>query len=490
MSETDRLEYVHALTDAILAWTQRETARRPRVFHYGNADLTGAVRRVAHFELVRHDPLYRAFRGEPFAGSLPLRFRWLRSVVEHVLARRVPCRQPLAQYAWDTLAGAAPWLMRYRHWRQRSFAARHHEPRERPRVVFYAVTPKMYRYLRPLAQALQRRGEPYAFGTAFGMRADFYLAQRQPCLAGAAGRSRSFRRRHPSLRQLRFFYDRIYAELARARPACVVVCEGCHSTDSLVAEAARELGIRSVCLQQGWAPKRVVNFMDMCFDRFVTWGEGFAEHLRPLNPEQRFSPLGSHILPAGAALEETWNRLDTPERRAVAVALQPDVNAIPAGTSRAMLEMTARVAAAYPSQHVLVREHPNRGVSDDERALLDGFANVSWNDPNEIPLCDFLAQSAVVVALSSTTLLEATVVGAVPVVVNLRPNQRHNPDLHAAGAGLQAEGIAEAERLIARLITDDAYRRAFRAPMRRFAAHYFRQDGDPLSRILDHLLEQ
>ena len=53
--------------------------------------------------------------------------------------------------------------------------------------------------------------------------------------------------------------------------------------------------ISCLCIQQGWSPIVHNGFRNMSFSAMLTWGEGFAELLRPHNPAQRFVVTGSPV---------------------------------------------------------------------------------------------------------------------------------------------------------------------------------------------------
>src|SRR4051812_43614534 len=151
-------------------------------------------------------------------------------------------------------------------------------------------------------------------------------------------------------------YDRVLAALSSRRASRAVVVEGMSPVDEVASQAARALGIRSICLQQGWSPLVHAGFRGMTHSDMAVWGEGFRELLAPYNPGVHFAVTGNPVLGAQMSTGRLRDRLG--ERRAVAFFLQTRSSWISPDHVRALHELVARAAAALPGAAVLVREHP------------------------------------------------------------------------------------------------------------------------------------
>src|SRR3954470_17179552 len=98
-----------------------------------------------------------------------------------------------------------------------------------------------------------------------------------------------------------------------------------------------------------------------------------------------------------------------------------------------MHALIAHVAAAHPDVAVLVREHPGAPLGADERVTLLAHPGVRLVPGAEWPVADVLHAGGAVVAIYSTSLLEAASVGTVPVVFNPTSMPRLSPDIAGLG---------------------------------------------------------
>src|SRR5207245_2731811 len=70
-------------------------------------------------------------------------------------------------------------------------------------------------------------------------------------------------------------YDRFHDAVFHLRPACLVVVEGNAPQDETINQACAQLGIPTVCVQQGWSPVLHNGFRNMSYTRMTVWGQGF-----------------------------------------------------------------------------------------------------------------------------------------------------------------------------------------------------------------------
>src|SRR3954465_2887322 len=69
-------------------------------------------------------------------------------------------------------------------------------------------------------------------------------------------------------------FDRVVTALSRMRASRTVVVEGMSPLDEIGSQASKALGIRSICLQQGWSPLVHAGFRGMTHSTMTVWGEG------------------------------------------------------------------------------------------------------------------------------------------------------------------------------------------------------------------------
>jgi len=255
------------------------------------------------------------------------------------------------------------------------------------------------------------------------------------------------------------------------------------STDALVAIAAAELGIPSVCLQQGWASVVHVGLRHMQFDRMAVWGNGFAKLLEPYNLAQQFAVTGNPALdPRLSPHESPIPRLGT--GRQVLFSLQTVTPMIPAAAMSSFIDLIARIATDCPGTTLLVREHPGHPISRGAFEWSLDAPNLMLVPPEKYALRDVLEASDIVVAITSTTLLEGIALGKPAVVYNCTPLPRYSPDVELWGAGAEVREIETAVTLVQRLLKDDAFYRSFEPGIVRFRDEFFHGlDGEAAKRV-------
>jgi hypothetical protein len=286
-------------------------------------------------------------------------------------------------------------------------------------------------------------------------------------------------------------YDTSRALLTRLRPRTVLAIEGNHPWDEAVNRAARDLGLPCFCLQHGWSPIVHSGFRNMSFSELFVWGEGFAELLRPFNPDQRFTATGNPAL-AGTTSADAKRQLAlvAQDRKLVAFFLQSTSQLISADQIASFQTLISEFVDRFPDAHALVREHPSAPLGEAERATLLATPGVTLIPPVEFPLRDVLAACRSTVSMYSTTILESIAMLVPPVVFNATSLPRYSPDVEAEGAGIEDRTRADVLETLDRLLHDDAYHASFRPALERFRGRFFASEvADPAGRIAT-VLEQ
>ncbi len=244
-------------------------------------------------------------------------------------------------------------------------------------------------------------------------------------------------------------FDAYLDALWSVDPAVVVVVEGNHPEDEIVARVAEIAGARSLCLQQGWSPFIHSGFRRMRFDAFCAWGKAFADMLAPYNPRQRFMVTGSPVV---SPVEAKVNAA----AKAISFFLQRDSLVISEASWRGMLEFVDWCAATFPEWQILVREHPAIPFFSEDFARIRQRANVTFCPASDISLQEVLDRSRIAVAIFSTTLIESLARRVAPLIVNVTGAPRYYPDLAAQGVAIEVHDYEEARAKMADLIEGGA----------------------------------
>lgn len=467
--------FVLALCDSISAFTAAAVEKNPRAFTYRDVDLRYAVERTLFFRFLNADGLYEWFHDRqdgqmelPIARHKstllhPLRAVRGRAGVEYRRVKGLLSRESKASAALGPAPGGAV---------------------VRPPVLIHVIHEKFVRYLQPVLTHVKA---PYAYLLAAAPDVRRVVQrERLPSVDVLAAEKPKASRPVPLLDhfgELVEWYDRVYAALAELRPQCVVLVEGNAPQDEVVNRACARLGIATVCVQHGWSPIVHNGFRNMTYTRMTVWGQGFAELLRPYNPDQDFVVTGHHLLTAPQESEPTRTRREL----GVGFFLQAPGRLIDEHAWSSFLNLIGCTAETFPDRPIVIREHPARPLSGSER---DGFArlsNVQIVSPSSGCLAELMPKIALAVSIYSTVILESIAAGVLPLVVNLTSLPSYHPDVARAGAGIEVHDLNAAMAAIRRVLTEDGYAAGFSASMEAFRRRYFDSAPHAAQRIAGHI---
>ncbi|HVZ22872.1 MAG TPA: hypothetical protein VG871_17485 [Vicinamibacterales bacterium] len=448
--------FVEAVCDAIERFTAVAVKNDRSAFWYRGANLRYAVERALYVRLVNDDRLCVSFC-EGSNALLQLddesfsRHRWFeRAVVRHRLR---------AEY------------LRLKRSRGSSAVIDAGDHRS---VIAHVIHEKFVRYLRPVMDKLPAT---HAYLAVLDESFPVKLEQEGVPYIDASQLELPPARVPLSLLQvseLTAWYDRIYHALSILRPRCVVLAEGNAPQDEVANRVCGVLGIPTVCVQHGWAHIVHTGFRHMTYSKMAVWGDGFADILRPFNPDQQFVSTGHPGLKTGAC---------NADGQAIGFFLQAPGVLITRDAWRCFLTLIRQTADRLPDRRILVREHPARPLEPSERALLVA-PNIQFVPPAIEDLGTVLRDVGVVVSIYSTTLLEGLASGAVPVVVNLTSSPSYFPDIAASGAGVEVRDTGDALDVITRLAASDQYRDQFVQPRCDFRSRFFEPGSSSDNRIV------
>jgi hypothetical protein len=439
-------EYTVALTQAIQASAAAVERTNPEAFRYRGAHLRGAVERALYINLASHEQLMRAY-ADPSAPP-PELGSWIANRTGAALLEREPAGARL-----DARAFAARGLFAARATADRvTGRARDTASTDGP-ACFVLDHPKYLRFIAPIRERMDVKSAVLAThgGDGVDEQVDAWDGDGEP-EGRAVGRALwGF----PTL--LRGF-DRVLRALSARHASRAVVVEGMSPLDEITSQAARSLGIRSICLQQGWSPLVHAGFRGMTQSQMAVWGEGFRELLEPHNPGVEFAVTGNPVLGA----EMTSGRLEEElgGRRCVAFFLQSQSAWIGPEHLRALHELVARTAAELPDVAVLVREHPGAPLRGDELELIGSAPNLRMVPAADWPLREVLEAADVAVSIYSTSLLEGAALGTPAVIFNPTSLPALEPDLVRLGAATRAATVDRGLEQIAAAVADPDARAA------------------------------
>ena len=472
-------DYIQQLCQAIEDFTTSKEAVHPQTFIYRGANLKYAVERALYFFAVDHKRLRFFFR-QWTQQQLPEIVKF-NTVIERDLAffianKEIELNRLKAKY--KTLYYLMNWqknlVLQLLLNTQPNFESVQEE------IILFAVNHKKFvKFFEPIAKNLSI---PYVYllhprtgiqSLLSSVDIQKYLIENQlsyvniPKTINLKRQPDNFFVDLPLVANL---YNYYYATLKKLKPKCVVVPEGNHIQDELINQIGKQLSIPVICLQQGWSPIIHNGFRHMSYTKMLVWGQGFADLLQPLNPEQKFVVTGSHIVKFNHSVNSI-NQATT--RKGISFFLQSPKKIGTIKTWNQFLELIRWTAKEFVEVPVLVREHPQYLLSSKERNRLQRYSNVKLVSPSSYSLSTVLADSMLVVAIYSTTILEGIAAGVLPLIFNVTSLPSYYPDVQAAGAGIEVKNLEEAKQAVRRIITDKTYIFQFEASMKKFRNQYF-----------------
>ena len=471
-------DYIQQLCQAIEDFTASKEAVHPQAFIYRGANLKYAVERALYFFAVDHKRLRFFFR-QWTQQQLP-EIAKFNTIIERDLAffianKEIELNRLKAKY--KTLYYLLSW--------QKNLVSQlflNNQPNFKSvqeEIVLFAVDHKKFiKFFEPVAKKLSI---PHAYllhpqtgitSLLNSVGTQKYLIENQ--LSYVTTSKEISLKRQPEnffvdLPLVANLYNYYYATLKKLKPKCVVVPEGNHIQDELINQIGKQLSIPVICLQQGWSPIIHNGFRHMSYTKMLVWGQGFADLLQPLNPEQKFVVTGSHIVKYSSV--DSINSATT--RKGISFFLQSPNKIGTIKIWNQFLELIRWTAKEFIEVPVLVREHPQYLLSGKERNRLQAYSNVKLVSPSSYSLSTVLADSMLVVAIYSTTILEGIAAGVLPLIFNVTSLPSYYPDVQAAGAGVEVKNLEAAKQAIHRVVTDQTYIFQFEAGMKKFRNQYF-----------------
>lgn len=267
-------------------------------------------------------------------------------------------------------------------------------------------------------------------------------------------------------------YDCLYTLIDRLKPKKVVVVEGNSPDHEIMNQVCKQVGVDTVCLQQGWSPYTHNGFRNMSYRKMLVWGQGFAKLLQPYNPKQKFIATGSHII----RIKEAGK--DNQTGKGISFFFQPPSRLSREEDLNKMFDLVKWAACEFPNYSIILREHPGHKFDGLIISDLKRFSNIRFMPSQEYKLEEVLYMSHLAVAIYSTTILESIAVGVLPLIFNVTSMPKYSPDVDAAGAGVEVKTLQEAKDTLARLIKDKKYYQSFTKGMNKFRKEYFAAGGE------------
>lgn len=219
-------------------------------------------------------------------------------------------------------------------------------------------------------------------------------------------------------------YNTFHLLLEILKPEGVVVLEGCHYKEQIVSDVARQKGIPSIAIQQGWPSFMHSMFRNLPYSYYLTWGAGFDKEWKKWNPGIQFIPVGYPYPVKGKS------------GNSITFFLQAPLFISDSYYLSLMIGLINETAGQYPDRSVWVKEHPEYKLDDTILNRFRQYDNIQI--VSERPLADVYAETLIVISHFSSTLMEGIAHNCIPLVFDPSRFSRYTPDVEEMGFGMIA----------------------------------------------------
>lgn len=265
------------------------------------------------------------------------------------------------------------------------------------------------------------------------------------------------------LRQLFFLTNTFFLLIKNIMPARVIVLEGCHFEQEIIAAVCKSLSIKTICIQQGWPGLVHTRFSNMGYDYFFTWGKAFSKLWEENNPHPKY-------IETGYLYEVNKTTLD--EKGAIAFFFQSPSFTISNDVFHKMLDFASFCAETFPERRILIREHPEYRFMATFESKVQGHANIEL--VTDTALAIVFSKAIVGVSIFSSTLVEGLAHQVIPFAFNLTSSPKYYPDLAGEELGVEVKDYEEAKQKITELLNNVNLIQKFRNNILNHRKNYFK----------------
>ena len=222
-------------------------------------------------------------------------------------------------------------------------------------------------------------------------------------------------------------YESLLFFIKRVRPSSIFVLEGDAPYHIHLSNICNKLGIKNFCFQWGAVHNSGARtrFSNMNFTRFLSWGNFFTNQLTPYNPKQRFCDFGNLNFSFKKSIGDSIIFLDQ-------------------GSSNPQIDQSHfqeyhKIILKFcqnTDHKIIVRPHPNHDLCEVLRKnLIQHGVEISCNKTS---LSHDLSLSKVAVSIMSSSLLDASINGIIPVSFRYDQMEEYPFPLNQLKIGLES----------------------------------------------------
>ena len=201
----------------------------------------------------------------------------------------------------------------------------------------------------------------------------------------------------------------------------VILIEGDLESQHVLGMLGKKNQFKTYCLQWGFFGKTAIKsgWREMPFDKFLVWGDFFADSFKKYNPKLSIVSCGHPTLKENDKSTKGKVILFAVQKRfGEHITIQDVLH---------FIHFAAEVATKMPGFKVIIRSHPDFEISENIKAEYKANENIIWHDYKNFSLNHSFNEAKYCVSISSTVSLESIANGCYPIYLKINdlPLQIH-----------------------------------------------------------------
>ena len=201
----------------------------------------------------------------------------------------------------------------------------------------------------------------------------------------------------------------------------VILIEGDLESQHVLGLLAKENQFETYCLQWGFFGKTAIKsgWREMPFDKFLVWGDFFADCFKKYNPKLTIVSCGHPTLKENAI---------TTKEKVILFAVQKQFGQhITTDDVIHFIHFAAKIASQMTDYKIIIRSHPDFEIPESIKTEYNSNENIIWHDYKNFSLNDSFDEAKYCVSISSTVSLESIAYGCYPIYLKINdlPLQIH-----------------------------------------------------------------
>ena len=305
-------------------------------------------------------------------------------------------------------------------------AISHQSQKSNADFLIFITNKKFFSYSKPIQEALEQLGKKVEF--IVWDKNDANFNNQQKVHLPKTDFPTFWKKGYFEYHDFTTLIDRANGFLPLLKNKKLILIEGDLEAQHVLGLLGKTNGFKTYCLQWGFFGKTATKpgWRVMPYDKFLVWGDFFADNFKRYNPE----------LPIVACGHPSLQENSIPEKgNVILFAVQKEFGEhITKQDVLDFIHFAAKTATQMPDYTIIVRSHPDFEIPETIKQDYLSVPNIIWHDYKNFSLNHSFEEAKYCVSISSTVSLESVAFGCYPMYlkINELPLQIHQ--LWAANA--------------------------------------------------------